>query len=174
MTLDERQQLVSGLLEISRLPDCPESQTVAILALENFLIKLKAIKAPAASTNRHMAYDLRKIRDAGRDIDREGYHPDMRDNIDGFYIPEFNAVFLMNGRHHIAAAKAKGIPCFIKRIEEYSLEDAFLNLSVSTYGRVWIFKDIHSKQESQINVSDPRIALMYDLARERHLLQGDL
>ena len=119
-------------------------------------------------------YDLKKIRDAGRDIDREGYNPDMRDNIDGFYIPEFNAVFLMNGRHHIAAAKAKGIPCFIKRIEEYSLEDAFLNLSVSTYGRVWIFKDIHSKQESQINVIDPRIALMYDLARERHLLQGDL
>ena len=56
MTLDERQQLVSGLLEISRLPDCPESQTVAILALENFLIRLKAIKAPAASINRHMAY----------------------------------------------------------------------------------------------------------------------
>lgn len=56
MTFDERKRLVSGLLEISRLPDCPESQTVAIQALENFLLKLKSTKAPAVSTDRNMAY----------------------------------------------------------------------------------------------------------------------
>lgn len=116
-------------------------------------------------------YDLKKIRDAGRDIDREGYRPDQQDNVDGFYIQEFNAVFLVNGRHHIMAARTKCTSCFAKSIEEYSLEDAFSNLSVSTYGRTWLFKDIYSKQESQVNVIDPRIALMYDLAKERHLIQ---
>lgn len=116
-------------------------------------------------------YDLKKIRDAGRDIDGEGYRPHPQDNVDGFYIPEFNAVFIINGRHHVAAAKSKGIPCFAKRIEEYSLENAFFNLNVSAHGGAWLFKDSQSHEDRRVNVIDPRIAFMYDLAKERDSLK---
>lgn len=102
-------------------------------------------------------YDLSKISSAALDIKEEGFCQN-KNYTNGFFVPEFDMVFVTNGRHHIAAATAFGGGSV--DVDVYSLKEIFSQLRVSDDGENWILG------EKSLPVYDARFAVLYELARE--------
>lgn len=102
-------------------------------------------------------YDMDKLFGAVQDIRREGFQKKLN-YTSGIYIPEMNMIFVVNGRHHMAAASIldKG---FVD-VNVYKLSDVFSTLKVSEDWKFWCH------EEDRIPIADPRFALIYEIARE--------
>lgn len=112
-----------------------------------------------------LPYDWRKAIDAVMDIQREGFIKEENDT-NGIYIPEFDMVLVVNGRHHLSAAAAFHKKAYVS-VEVHPLKEVFSELKVSQDGENWVMGD------KTYPILDERFAVLYLLAKEVNELKKD-
>lgn len=105
-----------------------------------------------------LPYDWRKAINAVMDIQREGFLKGENDT-NGIYIPEFDMVIVVNGRHHFSAAAASHKKPAVS-VEVYPLKEVFSEMKVSQDGANWVIGD------KTYPILDGRFAVLYLLAQE--------
>lgn len=105
-----------------------------------------------------LPYDWRKAINAAMDIQREGFLKGENDT-NGIFIPEFDMVIVVNGRHHFSVAAAAHKKPAVS-VEVYPLKEVFSEMKVSQDGANWVIgKEMYP-------IFDPRFAVLYLLAQE--------
>lgn len=129
------------------IPEIPESKIVKRAILSNYNV----ITCP---------WDTRKLLNAVHSVFETGFRQDWA-SYNGVLYPEINLAIISNGRHHLTAARTMSNASADLTI--YSLEPVFNKLE--TDGAYWIFPD-----KSNYPVEEYRIAVLYELARQKHSL----
>lgn len=106
-------------------------------------------------------YDLGRLFSSVLHIKKEGFHRPPAETT-GYFFPEINLVFVVNGRHHAVAALLMNGECADVSVhsEVYMLAEAFPRLEVSSDKQFWLFGD------SKLPILDARFAMLYELAKE--------
>ena len=114
-------------------------------------------------------YSTKKMIRAVSDIRKMGFRKGLN-LYEGDYYPDLDLILIKNGIHHSAVASVldkngEGAA----KCKVYQLSDAYANLSVSEDFSQWVFQ-----KGTPIPVIEPRFALMYMIAKELQLQDGQM
>ena len=137
----------------------PDARLFPIPAQKEFKRGTKYIKFEG-NTVLARTRQIDKLFSAFKDIMELGFRKDLYEG-DGIYYPDLKLIFLNNGIHHPAIAKALRDPKGGVNCDIYRIADFYPYLDVDEAFNCWHFAD-----GSSIPIIDHRFALLYALAKE--------